>query len=311
MRYAGCSLLTLNSLGSQQARQLFLSREMDLSYLPCHIAKVWNSSTSRDLFELNRADIEEEFKRAGLILFRGFEVTPQSFERFASQFSSQIIISPGEAKSGTAVGSGVQLIARDGAEQDLHQENGALASRPELLWFYCATPADGEGETTYADGIAVWQALSENTRKLFLSKRVKYSDSLPREAWLTPDGFLDARMHVGQLRLKGSIVRFDDQDTLIREYIAPAATQPKWSEQTAFVNSLCGPYDHVVTLEDGSPIPSDVIEEIHAVHTALIRAVTWQSGDILLIDNTRYVHGRRAFQDVKRTHYTFMSLANF
>ncbi|PYC19670.1 TauD/TfdA family dioxygenase [Pseudomonas mosselii] len=284
---------------------------MDLSDLSCGIAKLWHSDQNRDLFKLDRHDIESTFKSAGLLLFRGFETSPQLFESFASQFSSQVIISPGEAKSGITVGSGMQLIARDGAAQDLHQENGAIASRPELLWFYCATPAASQGETTYADGVAIWQALAAETREHFLSQQVRYSDCLPRQAWLTAEGFLDARMHVGSLRLKGSSVRFDEDDTLIREYVSPAVAYPKWCPQAAFVNSLRGPYDHTVTFEDGTAIPQALIDEIDQVHQALMQEIHWQAGDILLIDNTRYVHGRRAFQCMERTHYTFMSLANF
>ncbi|KPA89263.1 TauD/TfdA family dioxygenase [Pseudomonas sp. RHF3.3-3] len=284
---------------------------MDLSDLSCGTAKLCSSGNCRDLFKLDRSAIEDTFKSAGLLLFRGFETSPQIFESFASQFSSQTIISPGEAKLGSAVGSGMQMIARDGAEQDLHQENGAIASRPELLWFYCATPAASQGQTTYADGIAIWQALAAETRERFLAQKIKYSDCLPREAWLTADGFLDARMHVGSLRLKGSSVRFDDDDTLIREYISPAVVSPKWCQQAAFVNSLRGPYNHTVTFEDGTAIPQCVLDEIDDVHRALVQEVHWQAGDIMLIDNTRYVHGRRAFQCSARTHYTFMSLANF
>lgn len=283
---------------------------MNAALLPCGTAQVW-SAGNPDLSCLDPLKVRQELMASGLLLLRGFETDRERFRRFAMQFSAQVITSPGEAKLADAEGSGVQLIVPEGSAQDLHQENGTLASRPDLLWFHCAAPAAQGGETTYADGVRIWQELGPDTRRLFLSRRIRYCDRVPRADWLTSDGFLEVRMHVGKLRLKGSVVRFDEDDNLVREYVTSAVGLSRWGRQPAFVNSLRGPYVHTVTFEDGSPIPDVVIEEIDSVHARLVRGVAWQAGDILVIDNTRCVHGRRAFRDLYRRHYTFMSLANF
>jgi len=264
-----------------------------------------------DPLNLSVRRIRRELKEAGLLLFRGFSFDKTVFRLSATRFSAQQIPSPGDAKESDTDGDGVQLIVPNGSAQDLHQENGTLASRPDLLWFYCETPAARRGETTYADGAQVWMALSQRTRRLFLSRRIRYADTVPRQHWLTPDGYLNVRMHVGQLRLKGSTVRFDQDDTLVREYVTSAVNPCRWGGQPAFTNSLRGPYVHAVTFEDGSPIPTAVIDEIDEVHARLVQDIPWQAGDVVMIDNTRYVHGRRPFRDRSRRVFTYMSLANF
>lgn len=279
--------------------------------LSCGTARAVVGEGDSDPHQLGLRRVQRELKESGLLLFRGFAVDQAVFRTFASRFSAQQISSPGDAKEEASQGDGVQLIVPNGRAQDLHQENGTLASRPDLLWFYCEKPAARRGQTTYADGVRVWQALSARTRRLFLSRRIRYEDSLPRRHWLTPDGYLDIRMHVGRLRLSGSTVRFDEDDTLVREYVTSAVGPSRWGGQLAFTNSLRGPYVHTVTFEDGSPIPQAVLDEIDAVHAQLMQDIPWQAGDMVMIDNTRYVHGRRAFRDRSRQVYTYMSLANF
>jgi alpha-ketoglutarate-dependent taurine dioxygenase len=56
----------------------------------------------------------------------------------------------------------------------------------------------------------------------------------------------------------------------------------------------------VVRLEDGSKIPAEVVREIEAVSEACTVELPWWDGDLIMIDNTRVLHGRRAFNDQKR-----------
>ena len=39
--------------------------------------------------------------------------------------------------------------------------------------------------------------------------------------------------------------------------------------------------------------------------------VAWEPGDLLMVDNSRFMHGRRAFADPQREHLTLMGIANF
>lgn len=47
---------------------------------------------------------------------------------------------------------------------------------------------------------------------------------------------------------------------------------------------------------DGSEMPSEIIEEIRRVGEQCMEDIGWQDQDVALIDNSRVMHGRRAFR---------------
>jgi alpha-ketoglutarate-dependent taurine dioxygenase len=94
--------------------------------------------------------------------------------------------------------------------------------------------------------------------------------------------------------------------------VVSAVNETKYGFQLAFANSLTGPYpDYRKTFEDYSEIPATVFQEIRQLHEKLTEKIPWQAGDLVMIDNSRYLHGRCAFDDRQRRLFTLMSLANF
>jgi alpha-ketoglutarate-dependent taurine dioxygenase len=45
------------------------------------------------------------------------------------------------------------------------------------------------------------------------------------------------------------------------------------------------------------------MSELNAIAEKITAEINWQKGDILMVDNTRIMHGRRAFVDDKRNIY--------
>ena len=56
---------------------------------------------------------------------------------------------------------------------------------------------------------------------------------------------------------------------------------------------------------DGTPIDDDLIEHITAVSQDVEYPVAWQAGDILLVDNLVYAHGRHPYSGT-REHFVRM-----
>jgi alpha-ketoglutarate-dependent taurine dioxygenase len=88
-----------------------------------------------------------------------------------------------------------------------------------------------------------------------------------------------------------------------------AAVTPRWTDRKAFVNSIpivmwqeddLKLKRSVVRMADGSPIPRDVVDEMWQVCDANTHNISWQAGDLVMIDNTRMMHGRRAFTGTHR-----------
>jgi len=50
---------------------------------------------------------------------------------------------------------------------------------------------------------------------------------------------------------------------------------------------------------DGTIVPDKVVAEVKRVSDALTVPVRWQPGDLLMLDNTRFLHGRKAILNTK------------
>jgi alpha-ketoglutarate-dependent taurine dioxygenase len=62
----------------------------------------------------------------------------------------------------------------------------------------------------------------------------------------------------------------------------------------------------IVRFEDGEPIPRSLIDEVVSIQQRIMIPIAWKKGDFTLLDNTRTLHGRRAFTDTKRDVYLRM-----
>jgi hypothetical protein len=263
--------------------------------------------------ELYQAGLDGLLAQAGYLIIRGLRPTAGDFSSLVRHYSSRITLDPARAFHGDTaqeVDSGYGPIG-------LHVENGGTPYAPDLLWFCCMKAARTGSQTTVCDGFRVWDALSERARQLFTAKPVKYTrGGIPAALWrrlaafLAGDGARPQDMTVADLyRLAnpGAQLRIheDPDGSIGYEYTVHAAHPTQWSDRIAWANSILGPsYNYEapdIRFADGSPIPGDVVGEYTAVTAAVTEEVQWQDGDIVLIDNTRVMHGRRAITDPART----------
>jgi alpha-ketoglutarate-dependent taurine dioxygenase len=259
---------------------------------------------------LDLLKIKDLFRTSGALLFRGFAVSEQSFSDVVSPFSSQFLRDYGNSKTSDPSGGFVQSVTLGNKPVELHCENAVCAERPDIIWFYCAAPALAGGETTFCDGVEIWRLLSPAAKQLFLTRKVKYTITVPRELYLNKDQEIVLR--VGTLKFAGTTYRFNDDESLTIEYVVSAVNRTKYGAELAFANSITGPYpSYRTTFVDDSEIPADVIQEIKQLQDQLTEQIAWQAGDLVMLDNSKFLHGRRAFPDTQRRIFSLMSLANF
>ena len=65
------------------------------------------------------------------------------------------------------------------------------------------------------------------------------------------------------------------------------------------------------TFANGCIITEDVIETVRDVAEGYTFEIHWCDQDLLMFDNTRFMHGRRAITDPRRTIWTQFSDAGF
>lgn len=264
-----------------------------------------------------------QLRSNGALLLRGFPFNIEAFTAFSDQCCPRF---------SKYVGGGIRFKALDRAARDesgtvlsttgntqsfsipLHGEMYYQKDRPDLLWFFCVTPPITRGQTTLADGREMFAKLSERSRELLRSKRLKYERELSPNEWRT--AFLTDDIDELRRLCKINDLSLDikpDQSVRI-EFIESAITVFEGKE--AFINNAVLLWDFekgmregfankifgddmpakphmVVRFEDGSELPDWLMEDIERVSDELTVDVNWQAGDVVMVNNRVILHGRR------------------
>lgn len=271
------------------------------------------------LADLERSLVVPLMKDAGVLLFRGFATSLEQMSAFVERHSGRVTLDPARAfhaKNVQKVDAGFEPLG-------LHCENGVAPGAPDYVWFYCQRAARVASQTTVCDGVRVWETLSDETRALFSAHRIKFTRTFAPAAWKrwvavehpTVKNEQDVRPeHLVELisRFEGQTVRPLGDDRVHTEFCIPAiykSADGRW----AFANSLLGPsynYDAPrVTTDDDVAIPDSVWEDVRTATAAMTEDIDWCDGDVVLIDNTRVMHGRRRIEDPDRLLFAALSTA--
>jgi alpha-ketoglutarate-dependent taurine dioxygenase len=284
---------------------------METNTLSNSSAKLIHNNKEQSISQLPIPENLESFKTFGVLLFRGFGVDYEQMKTFAEKFSSRFVLDKDRPivdprnKYVTLVDPGMHYVSP-------HCENANSPFRPDVIWFCCGVPSAQGGETLFWDGIKVWQNLSEELRQLFIEKKIKFLQKFPAADWKRFLGFGATLADVKRTLngIPGLTYNINQDQSISIEYVCSALVKTKHGNQHAFANSLIAEYKNpkgVVTFADGSPIPSTVINQIQQVMNNFTEVIPWQAGDLVMIDNSRFLHGRRSFTDINRRIYSLLS----
>jgi alpha-ketoglutarate-dependent taurine dioxygenase len=249
----------------------------------------------------------------GAILFRGFGPNPDEFVEFSKRFSQQAVrhTNPALRPRVSADGTVTEVLTGN-QEIELHGEMYYLPRRPSLLWLYCVTPNAHGGATTLADGVAVLAQLKSETRKLLREKRIKYLLNLDTAAWQTLTSTDDIDEAVTWLKKHADVtsIKKTAKNFIQICFVKHAVHQSKYGHQV-FINSILNvlQYSHLkgneVSFEDGSPLSEALLAELKIAGDRALQPLIWQAQDILMIENSRVMHGRQAFHGERKIYTRF------
>ena len=246
----------------------------------------------------------------GWTLLRGFEMDMPAFSDITQQLCKTITFDPAREntdKNTQKVDAGLGPIG-------LHIENGNTPVCPDIVAFYSTKAAFQGSQTTICDGRRVFEAFSEAQQKRW-SQRMTVTRTLPEVLWKRylanehpaisePEEV--TREHILQFKAAIPDQDFtlnDDGSLEYRIKVSPVRASSVSGGQ-AFANAILGPSHNyeppVYTLEDGSTVLSDEVEELRDIAETCTVEINWQDGDVAVIDNTRIMHGRRAIKDQDR-----------
>lgn len=272
------------------------------------------------LNQLHSEQVMECIKEKGAVLIRNGGWTIDDFQRLSNELLAPMIHHATSTIERDPVNPDATISTVNKGMDDIpfHREGSYAPGCPDFLMFYCVKPANEAGETTLCDGMALFHVLPPQIRQFVQSAMLVWSwEALP-ERWRTylrassPEEALN-RIEAMKSRLSSSeqlSVEFVG-DILHGKFMTPCITATRWGGQRAFCNSLLIHHFRLqskyfakdrfsVALADGSPFPEDMLNQISAHADDLTVKVKWEPGDILIVDNSRFMHGRRAFQDSSR-----------
>lgn len=277
---------------------------------------ILNKADGQQLADVSGALIIDRFREYGLVLFRGFAAGPAEFDALARRFTTTHFLGYGRAPF--AAFPTITSVNETNLPLEPHCDNGIRPEpqRPDITWFFCQTPAEKSGETTMFDGVQVWAMLSPATRNLLSAKRIRYLSTYTEPAWRQMR-FPSAAAFAQFVQTVAGTPQIRPDGAVEVEVLSSAVRRTGFSDHLAFVSSMClagakGFEGMQVCLEGDTEIPEPVAHEIRAALASCCELVRWQAGDIAMLDNTRFLHGRRGFSDTRRRLYLIQTLrANF
>ena len=270
----------------------------------------------KSILEIDREKIISLFKEYGILLFRGFTADTGIFREFSNLFSNDFLDYAGGAFNRRVINDDKTILSVNDFQTEikLHGEMYYQKNIPLMLWFFCANPAAKNGETTVCDGRQFFAELSNSTKELFSQKQLKFTAKMNQEEWQRKYKTDDVN-ELKEICQKNDthLTIYEDQSILI-QYICPVVIPSRCGKYQIFINSLLPGMQlnpDLWKFDDNSKIPDELMKELNGIAERITTNIDWQKGDILMIDNTRVMHGRRAFTDETREIYIRLCSPNF
>jgi alpha-ketoglutarate-dependent taurine dioxygenase len=260
------------------------------------------------------------------LVFRGFDVTPESVEAvFDRLVPGRLPYVHGNSPR-TRVGRNLYTSTEYPPQFtiSLHNELSYAHRWPARLAFFCEQAAEAGGATPVLDGAAWLASLDPDVRAAFAGG-LRYVQNLHGgygfgKSWQETFETGDRKAVEEFLRRSEAEWEWLEDDIRIVQYRAATTKHPvtgatvwfnqadQWHPAGLGDGTATDLYDilepdefpQYVTFADGSPVPDAFVEQIQARGLAHAVDVTWRSGDVLLIDNVLAAHGRRPFEGSRR-----------
>ena len=280
---------------------------------------VIEAAGERSIMDLDRAMIVDLYKTHGALLFSGFGVDVAQFGAFAKSFCKTSVVN--ESPGRQPVDAAAHVFTVDGGDKAfaLHPELSREPWKPDVAFFGCQSAPRSGGRTTICDGVALVQHMPEAIRRQLEPRRLLYIKPVwPSllQYWLGTANPTDAELAAPPAGCPYYFRRYPDTG-ILRVFTRPALHRPMFVDAPAFGNFLLfarfnhGRPDHPV-LDDGSEVPEAWLQAIKATGDQLSAEIEWNAGDLLMLDNTRFMHGRTAITDIaERVILTYFGYLDF
>ena len=264
---------------------------------------VVRATTETAPVEVPAATLLDLFKAHGAILLRGFGADVPALRALVTRHCSGSVFNESPDRDLLDAEINIQTVNGGSAAFPLHPELSREPWKPDVAFFTCLNPPATGGETTICDGIALAAALPPALRAAFAARHLVYVQRAGPDVlayWLGTPTPTAADLAAPP---PGCPYRFPVIDGQVaRLFSRPALHRPMFSDAPAFGNFLLfSRYFNGVRgfpcFDDGSDVPDDWLDAVQAAAEPMTVPIAWAAGDLLMLDNSRFMHGRRAISD--------------
>ncbi|NKB35296.1 MAG: hypothetical protein GKR91_19535 [Pseudomonadales bacterium] len=280
---------------------------------------IYKENTGQSLNDVSDELIIDGFKKYGVVLFKGFDYDKDSFAHFTQRFCERSAINPGRNREMIDEEYNIQTVNLGEVAFPLHPELSRKPWRPDVCFFNCESAPGEGGETTICDGVKVVESLDSATLNSLQSQPLRYDSLLTSEEaqnWL---GTSNPGIELLNNPPKTCPFQLGIVDgKIIKSYITPALRKTMFSDELAFNNfTLFARFQNksyvYPSFADGTQLSDELLNKIKTISDSLTLAIRWEVGDLIMLDNTRYLHGRNRILDKAErrimTHFGYLKFA--
>lgn len=274
------------------------------------------ASVMGDLFGANRA-----------ILFRGFHVggLPE-FESFTGHLANDFLEYSEPSTPRSRISAGTYTSTEYSANESIpmHNEHSYSTDWPTKIWFYCEVPSLEGGETPIADSREVFRLLNLDVRQRFIDRQILYTRCFHKNLDLSLEDFFqstDKNVIESKCKAAGFAYEWDKEGGLLTKRSGivslnhPDTGEAVWFNQAHLFhlsNLKSEVRDYLVSSYGANRVPRNSLfgdntnildEDINTINETYDKVkVTfpWESGDILMLDNLLFAHGRNPYKGPRK-----------
>lgn len=255
--------------------------------------------------------VKEQLQKDGVIFFRKLAKSLSDFETLTQQwfdrFHKPASRAPGNpdrdySYTSQPSGKGFLLAHAEGYYRP-------CLAPPDVCLFWCQeAPIVSGGETTWVDAADLLNELPSSVRDRFSKEPIVYESTWTRERWQAEFGvtnvvglknLLDVdpscRYHLDEneqlLLLYEDLAVKTGADGIPRFINGVLAHLPLINHPRYKSNVYCKPSNRI-HWSKGGEIETEIVNLVIDAHDRTIRKHRWQNGDLLILDNHRFLHGR-------------------
>ncbi|MCX7356822.1 MAG: TauD/TfdA family dioxygenase [Alphaproteobacteria bacterium] len=267
---------------------------------------------------IGKEELVSVYKRYGALLLRGFAVDLDAFSSLTKRLCSSAVFNESPGREVIDAEQNIQTVNLGDQAFPLHPELSREPWKPDICFFWCIQAPSRGGLTTVCDGVEIVKNLPPQTRAALEPRKLLHRQlATPAECayWLGSVEPSDAMLSNPPAFCPYTFERSSGK--IFRSFVRAAFHKPMFTDELAFGNFLLfARYLQRLrifpTFENGEIVPDDLLNQVKAVSDRLEAPIPWRPGDIVVVDNTRFMHGRQAIIDVaERRIATYFGYVNF